>query len=695
MNDQEVITVDGWKIDASSYLIVRDGVERKLEPRTMALLLFLVEHRGQVVSRFDIEDNVWRDRVVGYDSLSRAVSKLRSAFDDTARTHRVIKTIPKGGYQLVAKVEFGTSEESVPVAEARGRDIEHGLGDTPSAKDEMPVGMYVVTPDPRSSQSSNKPLVVGISAGAIGLLIGAAIMLQSTSREATETAPSASALPNPNVNSIAVLPFTNLSNDPGQTVYADGLTDDLITDLANVPELAIRSRHLSFNYRDSNLPMAELGSRLKARYILKGSLRQSLDDIRVNVQLVDSINSQEVWAQRFDDKFENLLSLQDQIIEQVLAFFDLEAPEKPASRRRTKNLEAYDYFLRAEHRRLNSRGIGGSQRILEFYRRAIDLDPNFIGAYIGLAREALSNWQQGDDAVMPLKNWRKLVYENAGKTLELEPNNAEAMAILGLIQTVSGSHDVGLASVRKAIERDPENPQLQADYAAALSYAGQHEEALHWLDRAIAALSKPPDAYFRERARINFFLGRFESAALDSERSHDAHSSRDFSAFIHGAMGNREQARRYARERLQRWPHENLGYYRLMFAYYRRSGDIDQIVNAAEVAGLPRFAFGFEPGSDPLDDNQILHLARSGSWLGNLQDGRELVKSFANDRDVVVRGPGEFFAGRFKVENSHFCVEFETGPDSLHECGPIFQSGPDDRYVWIRPDDLYRFSTIR
>ena len=261
--------------------------------------------------------------------------------------------------------------------------------------------------------------------------------------------------------------------------------------------------------------------------------------------------------------------------------------QKQVARRKTTNLEAYDYFLRAEHRRLNRKDRRGSARIVEFYQIAIDLDPKFIDAYSGLAREALSNWQLGDRNNGETAGWKKMVYLNAGKALELDPANDDALAILGLLQALTGSHDIGIASVQNAVKINPANPQLHTDLATVLSYAGNHEKALESINRAIGRHTTPPTAYYGERARIYFFLGQYRKALLDAEREANVGDVRNFTVFIHGALDNQELARPLIDARLKARPWENQQYYRDVFAYYRRARDIDQIVETANKAGIP------------------------------------------------------------------------------------------------------------
>ncbi len=182
--------------------------------------------------------------------------------------------------------------------------------------------------------------------------------------------------------------------------------------------------------------------------------------------------------------------------------------------------------------------------------------------------------------------WKKLIYENAGKALELDPANDEALAILGLLQALTGSHDIGIASVESALRFNPANPQLHADLATVLSYAGYHARALQSINRAFDRHTTPPTAYYGARARIYFFLGEYEKALADAEQEGNEEDIRNFTVFILGALNNREAAQRVLEIRLKARPWENQAYYLAIFDYYRRPQDIELIVKSAAKAGI-------------------------------------------------------------------------------------------------------------
>jgi DNA-binding winged helix-turn-helix (wHTH) protein len=222
MEDQGILLVDGWQVDADSHRISRDGVEKKLEPRSMELLVYLAHRFEQVIPREEIEANVWHGRVVGYEALSGAVAKLRKAFDDTSKVHRVIETIPKSGYRLIAPVS-----RKNPTGEPATESV-----DAPAAKTKNWMSMVGAT-----------VLVV--------VVFGLAWWQPWITREEPASV-ERMAFSLPDKPSIAILPFTNMSDDPEQRYFADGMTDDLITDLSKISGLFVISRNSAFTYKDGS-----------------------------------------------------------------------------------------------------------------------------------------------------------------------------------------------------------------------------------------------------------------------------------------------------------------------------------------------------------------------------------------------------------------------------------------------------------
>jgi adenylate cyclase len=849
MDEHHSITIDGWQIDSLSYRITREGVEKKLEPRSMELLLYLADRPNEVVTRQEIEDDVWQGRVVGYDALSSSIAKIRKAFDDTNKKHRVIETISKAGYRLIAPVLIeadvdssnagdqdsagenferkltvalyadvagysrlsGEDEDrthrqlrqnmktiSEAIIRFQGRIIHYAgdavLADFSTASNALHCALDVQQKisEINSHLPENQRVLfrIGVNLGEVivdgteiygdgvnvaarlesladagGVCISGTVfdaigqkqifefeyhgeksvknierpvrtysvhLRKGASIPVPETTPDSPAHPKqrhnrklfwvlavcllalllmsalwqlyqrftppppPPGSSIAIMLFDNKSNDPGQTVYAHGLTNDLITDLSNIDGLAVTPWHVISEPDNENLSVLEITELYRVRYIVQGSFRRSLDDIRVNVQMVDSVSGVQVWAERFDAKVENVFKLQDKIIAGILTVVGLEATETSRSKRRTTNLEAYDYFLRAEHRRLLGRGSERDNKALEFYQRAIELDPSFIAAYTGLAREALTNWQLDASQVMPAAASKKLVYESAGKALELDPENAEANAVLGLIQAISGSHETGISSVKRALEIEPSNPSLHADLAQVLSYNGEHQAALESINTAIKLHARSPVAFIGYRAEIYFFLREFEKALIDMEQSEGIREWGSLAIVIHGARGDPGSAKPYLDARLAELPWLNRQYYRIIWSYYRRPEDMALVIDSARKAGVPEFAYGYDPeGQRTLDQGEIIELAGRGLWKGHTHDGSEIYQQFSSANRVAIRSADMMMSGNYHLKNDRLCVTFRSVLLDLPDCGYVYVGDNPDEVTWVTLGEVYRFKIDR
>jgi adenylate cyclase len=265
-----------------------------------------------------------------------------------------------------------------------------------------------------ASRSWLRPTVFAASFLAL-VLLGAALWLRpwETTVEPAREAQMAFALPDK--PSIAVLPFANLSGDPNEDYFADGVTDDLISDLSRVSGLFVISRNSVFTYKGKAVKIREVAEDLGVRFVLEGSIKRAGEQIRINTQLIDASTGGQVWSDRYDYPFADLFALQDDVIGKIVAALSIKLTDQEATllaRRPTDNLEAYDFYLRAEAGR-NTWGMEGRAEALINYQKAIALDPKFAEAYSGDARTAVDIWRFDLDSVMPAAVARRRAYDAA------------------------------------------------------------------------------------------------------------------------------------------------------------------------------------------------------------------------------------------------------------------------------------------
>lgn len=274
--------IAGWHVVPSTNRIHADGKAVKLEPRVMDLLVYLSRRQGQVVTREDMERAVWTGMVVGYDTPSAAVRKLRKALGDDPRRPRIIETFSKRGYRLVAPVKA--------LSEAR-----------PAPK---PVRNWISS---RPTGTGSRWLLGGTILGLAAALIG--LSHWELPRQASERDSGRSAAP----VTVAVLPLENLNEHAARSYVGDGLSDDLSTSLSKVPGLRVIARESTFHYKNGPLDTRQVAEELGADFLIHGSVLRSGKRIRVNLHLVDSEDGAHLWAERYDGSWDRILLLQDEI----------------------------------------------------------------------------------------------------------------------------------------------------------------------------------------------------------------------------------------------------------------------------------------------------------------------------------------------------------------------------------------------
>ncbi|MBY5867210.1 adenylate cyclase, partial [Rhizobium leguminosarum] len=266
-------------------------------------------------------------------------------------------------------------------------------------------------------------------------------------------------LPLPDKPSIAVLPFVNISNDPEQESFADGLTEDLITDLSRMPGLFVIARSSAFAYKGRAKDVRDIAEELGVRYLLQGSARRAAGQVRINAQLVDAVSGDHLWAERFDRSLDHIFAVQDEVTAKIVEAL-LGRLRAPPPRNRPKNLDAYDLCVRA--RKLMDDTPQTAREAHLMLTRAISLDPDYAEPYRWLA---INHWMGEVHSGGPTEPTRKTALQLARKAVAIDPNDAGCRWILAYLLAYERSFAEADAEFAKAIELDPN----EADTFAALS----------------------------------------------------------------------------------------------------------------------------------------------------------------------------------------------------------------------------------
>jgi adenylate cyclase len=330
--------------------------------------------------------------------------------------------------------------------------------------------------------------------------------------------PSDAAIPNEAIfrrPAVAVLPFDNLSGDPEQEYFADGLTEDIITALSLWRSFPVIARNSTFAYKSTSPDIRKVGEELGARYIVEGSVRKAGNRVRVTAQLINSETGHHVWAERYDRDLEDFFELQDEITEKIASVVAPELEKAEAQRavsKRPENMDAWDYCQRGmAFHNVFTKEAGPKAR--EMFRRATELDPNFSHAWSGLGhtyQRALGRgWTEDPDKT------KKELMEAAQRAVELDDSNPDAYWCLGMAHMNQGRIREALSALRRGLALNPSDPGLHSVVGDCLTLAGQHEEGVHELKISIRLNPRHPriHLYQAHLARAHLDAGQYEEAA--------------------------------------------------------------------------------------------------------------------------------------------------------------------------------------
>jgi adenylate cyclase len=402
-----------------------------------------------------------------------------------------------------------------------------------------------------------------LSLTGLAIIIGVFVLIQHLSLQPPRTSASIPpqekpALPLPSIPSIAVLPFSNLSGDPQQEYFSDGITDDLVTDLSRVPGLFVIDRGSTFAYKDKPTNVKQVGRELGVKYVLEGSARKAPDRVRINVQLVDASTGNQVWAQRYDKQLRDIFALQDEIVQSLVATLNLQLTFLQRGYvipQRTKNLEAYDYYLRAFEYVLTPTpdGYGKARKLLE---KAIELDSHYADAYtlMGLSYFVGYVWQWDQDP-SALDRAAKL----AEKAVALDDSNSTAYALLGFTDAYKRQPDKGVANSKRAVSLGPNDALAWLALSEIMQLSGNPEEGLADAQKAMRLDPRHPEVYFTQEGFSYIGLRRFEKAvaALKAGDQANPYAHAEL-AHAYAELSREQDARAEAAEVMRISPHFSL-----------------------------------------------------------------------------------------------------------------------------------------
>jgi TolB-like protein/DNA-binding winged helix-turn-helix (wHTH) protein/Flp pilus assembly protein TadD len=611
-----------FELDLRAGELRKYGQRIRLQEQPLQLLAMLLEHPGEVVSREELQKKLWpADTFVDFDhGLNKAVSKIREALSDSAESPRFVETVARRGYRFLAEVKIA---DAAPV---RGPEPPTLLPPTAEVSDRPDL-----TGKPAIPKHLQPSLVWKISAFMLILLVVslAAWRLHSLNRR-----------PPLVIHSLAVLPLESLSSDASQDYFADGMTDELISDLGQISALRVISRTSVMSYNHARKPLPQIARELGVDAVVEGTVLRSGDQVRITAQLIEASTDKHLWSQSYQGELRDTLALQSKVARAIADQIRINLnPREQAALKNVKVVDpqAYESFLKGRYF-WNKRTADGLKVALAYFNQAIDEDPSYAQAYSGLADTyaLLGDWQY---AVMTPKqalpkakaaatkaleldsmlgeahnslafcldgfDWN---FDSAGKefrrAIELNPSYATAHHWYAWHLSLFGRYDEAIAEMRKAESLDPLSLIINADLAELLVLAGSYDESIQQSRKTIEmdpnfalAHNQLAQAYLQKHMNDEAVTELQKAAQLSGESpTVMANLAR---AYV--ASGNRSEAMKLLTDLKKR---SNFIYSHgpEIAVIYAALGDKDQAMNWLEKGYEERFNPGvlLRPGFDPI-----------------------------------------------------------------------------------------------
>jgi len=453
-----------------------------------------------------------------------------------------------------------------------------------------PVRVYRVRLDPSvagpSRRATSTRLVKAVAASVAALLLlGAAGWVGWRWLRPPESA----GLPLPDKPSVAVLPFANLSQDPAQEYFSDGVTEDLITGLSKVSGLFVIARNSVFTYKGKPVKVRDVGRDLGVRYVLEGGVQRSGSRVRITAQLVDASTGYHIWAERYDREVNDIFALQDEVTQQIVRAMAVKLTEGEKvrlGRPPTGVLEAYDLVLRGhDERRLSTRD--GNAEARRLFVKALDLDPGYAAAYLGLSWTHLQSWQLlWSTDRESLARARDL----AERAIALNESLVGAYHVLGQIYLWMKEHDRAIAQAKHAVALAPNDADGYETLAEILGWSGRAEESIGVIRHAMRLNPRYP-FFYQWTLGHGYYLTERRQEALDAFARVVRENPNFFPAYAYRGVLFSELGRvKEAREAWGKASHLNPGVSMLSLREripYKRPADLDRLLTAAHRAGMP------------------------------------------------------------------------------------------------------------
>ena len=424
---------DGFLVDTEKRLLRGTaGGPIPLTPKVFDTLHYLVSHPGQVIEKDELMSAIWQDTIVEENNLNKNISTLRRVLGENPSEHRFIATVPGRGYKFVAEVTPGNPK---PAMQAQQQDAASGSR-------------------------------FWLLATAATVLVGLAIVVLYTGSTSSN---------GDQIDSVAVLPFFNAAGDQELDYISEGLSENLIDRLSELPQLKVIARNSSFKYRDENLDLQDVARKLGVRAIITGRLTRRGDDLSFRIELVDARDNKQLWGEQFNRKLSDALAIETEMAKTISGKLRLKLSglqEDQLARRGTDNAQALDLVLKGDF--LSGR-TATRPKAVEYYTEATTLDPKYALAYARLANTYQS---LAGGVLLDPKQVLPKIKAAAQRAIELDPNLADSHHVLAELARDAWDWRTAESEYRRALELNPNFIRAHFRYCNYLSVVGRHEEAI-------------------------------------------------------------------------------------------------------------------------------------------------------------------------------------------------------------------------
>jgi adenylate cyclase len=404
------------------------------------------------------------------------------------------------------------------------------------------------------------------------------------------------ALPVPDEPSIAVLPFANMSGDPAQDFFSDGLTDAIITQLYKIPNMFVIARTSSATYKGKAVKVQQVGRELGVRWVLEGSVQKAGERVRIQAQLIEAATGKHAWAENYDRELKDVFAVQDGIVRSVVTELGVKLAWGEEFRswvHATENLQAFDYFMQADklYMRFEKEANAQARGLL---LKAIELDPKFARAiaFLGFTHTADASYGWARDPAQSSRQAEDL----ANRAVAIDDRDYLAHALLSRIYAQKGLYEQAIAAGQRAVEVEPSNATAVSSLAGTMNLAGRPEEGLVLIRKAMRLNPYPPLYYLPTAVFANYLTGRYEAAIIEAKKflrqqRHGPMARILWQWAIAGSMELRREAeaRDEARKLLEQHPDASLGAYvkAMKRIPFKDHAFVDRQVELLRKAGLP------------------------------------------------------------------------------------------------------------